>query len=166
MGLRVVDPLPARDLASELDVFVMPPGNLPGAPEEMVETLASRDSGWSAATILECERPLILYNPCHSEARQESDLMHELSHLIEGHEPSGFDTLGGRLLSRSYDEEQEDEAAWLGGCLQLPRPAIFRAAKRGWSNEEIAERYTASVQMVRYRRNVTGVDKQLRHMSR
>jgi len=164
LGLDVTDPLPARNLASHLDVLVMPPGNLPNAPDTLVNTLTKRDNDWSAATIIGCEQSLIIYNPAHSKRRQESDLMHELSHLIEEHEPQGIETFNGRLLSRSYDEEQEKEAAWLGGCLQLPRTAVFKAAQEGMNNSEIGECYCASEQMVRYRRNVTGVNKQLEHM--
>lgn len=164
LGLDITDPLPARTLASHLDVLVMPPGNLPNFPETLVSTLTKKHNDWSAATIVGCKQPLIIYNPAHSERRQESDLMHELSHLIEEHEPRGIQTFEGGLLSRSYDEEQEKEAAWLGGCLQLPRPAVFQAARRGIDNSEIADYYCASKQMVRYRRNVTGVNKQLEYM--
>jgi len=65
------------------------------------------------------------------------------------------------LLSRSYDEEQEKETAWLEGCLQLPRLAVFRAARKGVDNSKIGEYYRASEQIVRYRRDVAGVNKQL-----
>ncbi|PSQ69141.1 MAG: hypothetical protein BRD29_02285 [Bacteroidetes bacterium QH_2_67_10] len=55
------------------------------------------------------------------------------------------------LRVSSYDRAQEDEAAWLGGCLQIPRTAMLRAVSRGMDNETIARHYTASTQMVQFR---------------
>ena len=127
----------------------------------MCQTLKG-DSGWSAVTVMSFSSPTIIYNPVHSAARQQSNFMHEMAHLIEEHEPSGFDWSKG-LPCRSYDRAQEDEAAWLGGCLQIPRKAMLRAVSRGMDNETIARHYTASTQMVQFRRNVTGVDQQLKN---
>jgi len=49
----------------------------------------------------------------------------------------------------------------LGGCLQIPRPALLWALRRQMTTPEIADHYGASEKMVRYRRNVTGVDAQM-----
>jgi hypothetical protein len=46
--------------------------------------------------------------------------MHELAHVIIGHEPARVDvTEGGSLILNTYNREQEDEADWLAGCLSL-----------------------------------------------
>lgn len=64
------------------------------------------------------------------------------------------------LLSR-FDAAQEAEAAYLGGCLQIPREGLLWALRRHMSTAEIARHFGASELMVRYRRNVTGVDRQV-----
>jgi len=52
--------------------------------------------------------------------------MHELAHLIIGHEPARVVVSPDMILAvRTYDQGQEEEAAWLSGCLLLPRPALL-----------------------------------------
>lgn len=70
--------------------------------------------------------------------------------------------MGGFL--RNLDVEQENEAEWLGSCLQLPRPALIYSLKRSMTIEQIAEYYNCSNDMVQYRINITGVKKQLSYM--
>ncbi len=53
-------------------------------------------------------------------------LMHELSHIMLGHElATASRTADGHFLNGNYDEAQEREADWLGGTLLLPRPALL-----------------------------------------
>ena len=54
-----------------------------------------------------------------SESRIQSDIMHELAHVLLGHKMEEINPSLGFPL-RKYDQSQEDEAEWLGGCLQLP----------------------------------------------
>lgn len=63
---------------------------------------------------------------------------------------------------RSYDPVQEDEASWLGGCLQLPRSALLWAIRRGMNNDMMVDYFGASMDQVKYRRQITGVDFQVR----
>ena len=52
--------------------------------------------------------------------------MHEMAHLICKHKPAELVPVGGFPFSlREYDAVQEEEANWLGACLQLPRPALL-----------------------------------------
>ena len=67
----------------------------------------------------------------------------------------------GTWMIRSYDKQQEDEAAWLAGCLLLPRPALVVIARRSKVNDAAA-RYEVSAQLLRYRMNATGVTRQMR----
>ena len=67
----------------------------------------------------------------------------------------------GKWTLRSYDDQQEAEAAWLSGCLLLPRPALLRIAKLKLSDREAAARYGVSEQLLRYRKDITGVTRQL-----
>lgn len=108
-----------------------------------------------------------MHNPTHSDARQQSNIMHELAHIICDHKVDKdklVNSLSGFL--RNYDEIQENEAEWLGACLQLPRQALLYSLKNNLSEDDIALKYCASVEMVRFRINTSGVKNQLRYSRR
>ena len=84
--------------------------------------------------------------------------MHEIAHIICEH-PTANSGINGSL--RSYDEEQEEEARYMGGCLQITRAGLLWALRRRMTKEQIAKHFLASVDLVRYRQNVTGADKQI-----
>ena len=87
--------------------------------------------------------------------------MHEIAHVICKHEKYESRRMDGvDILLRTYDEQQEKEAEWLGGCLQLPREALLWHIQKNRSVKEIAEFFTASEKMVRFRMNSTGVKRQ------
>jgi len=89
--------------------------------------------------------------------------MHELAHIICGHNPSGIVLVGTSPLPlRVYDQAQEEEAAWLGGCLQLPRRALLSCVAGGMTTAEIAAQFGASERLVAWRRNQTAADVQVR----
>ena len=48
-----------------------------------------------------------------------------------------------------------------GVYLQIPRPQLLSLSRRGYSLEALAEHFHASEEMVRFRRNMTGVQKLL-----
>jgi hypothetical protein len=74
-------------------------------------------------------------------------MIHELSHIICKHQPIKIGTLPGLPFPvREYDAGQEEEAIWLGACLQLPRAGLLWARRQGMGDEEIAEYYGASIQ--------------------
>ena len=101
---------------------------IPDIPPECVGTLLADGESWSAATVVEGNRHAIILNSAHSPARQNSDLMHELAHLIRAHTPARMDvSADGLLLLNTYDRKQEDEANWLAGCLLLPRATLIRS---------------------------------------
>ena len=155
--------MPALRLAAHLGVIVIGPSAIPGIPAEVVKCLLGECRGlWSAVTIVGSDNVLIVYNTSHADTRQESDLMHELAHLICEHKPARIEPPGRFPWAlRTFDLVQEREAEWLGGCLQIPRDAILFLVRRGYDNEAIAAQFAASEDMVRFRRNMTGVDKQI-----
>lgn len=163
VGLSESSPLPARSLAKALDVVVMGPRDIPGIPEPLVtQMLFEFAQSWSGVTIPVDGQTLIIYNSTHGPARQESDLMHELAHILCKHKPAKVDP-PGKLpwAARTYDPEQEEQAAWLGGVLQIPRPALVSSISKELDNPAIAALFGASLEMVRFRRNTSGVDIQL-----
>jgi len=122
---------------------------------------------FSAATIhLPDGGVVALTNPLNqSVARRDSDLAHELAHLILKHEPSQVNRIGD-LTFFDCDPEQEEEANWLAGCLLLPRPLLLIAARQGLTAEQVAEENAVSIQMARFRLNASGVYFQVKRGSR
>ena len=154
-------PLPADELADYVDVQVVVPTDIPGMSAASLRILEDEYDDWSALTISGPAGILVVSNPQNSPARHSSDLAHECAHLLLRHAPStlmfGPD---GTWTLRSYDQEQEEEAGWLSGCLLLPRPALLRIAESGLSTPEATARYAVSEQLLRYRMGITGVRKQ------
>jgi predicted transcriptional regulator len=165
LKLRPTDPLDAWALAALLRIRVLTPCDVPGLSEACLRTLLHDDpDSWSAVTLrLGRFGDLIILNSAHSPARQASDLAHELAHVLLGHRPTRVDvTEDQQLLLRTYDPNQEDEAAWLAGCLLLPRPALLAIVRGGGLTIEAARRYGVSMDMLAYRLRVTGVELQRR----
>ena len=86
--------------------------------------------------------------------------MHETAHILCAHPPAKIARIGGCSF-RTYDPTHEGEAEWLGGCLQITREGLLWAIYQGMNNEDIAAHFGASLDMVRFRRNTTGVDAQI-----
>lgn len=105
------------------------------------------------------DRVVVVYNPLSGESRRRSNLAHELAHTLLDHELSRIEKLGD-IAFLSCDPTQEEEAAWLSGCLLLPRALLLVEVGRGSSAQDIARKYGVSERMARYRLNVTGVVRQ------
>jgi hypothetical protein len=162
LGLEADAPLPAARLASYLKITLMGPEQIPGMSLEHLECLLQRDrSSWSALTLTMDSCTMIVHNTAHAKTRQESNLMHEMAHIICKHAPAELIQFGGLpFLLRNYDADQEEEASWLGACLQLPRSALWVAVKRRMTVSEMAQYFQASEDLIRFRRQKTGVDQQ------
>lgn len=163
LGLAPTRPLDATLLAASLGIDVRSVDEVPDLDAESRDVLASDSGSWSAVTITNGARHVVILNSAHSAGRSASDLMHELAHVLIGHEPSRVDiTEDGSLILNTYGKAQEDEANWLAGCLLLPRDALLSIVRRGLAVDAAAAEYGASVPMVEYRLNVTAVHLQLR----
>lgn len=167
VGVSKSSPLPARALAKKLEVTIVGPLEIPGFPEGLAtQMLVQYAAKWSACTFKAGERHFILHNTTHESPRQESNLMHELAHVWLKHKPDKIEPPGRLPFPiRSFNEDQEDEAKWLGGCFQIPRDALLGLLRRRLDNIAIAAYFNASEEMVRYRRNLTGIDAQISRSS-
>lgn len=164
LGLKPHDALCAFDLIKHLQIPLFIPQDFKELDQEHLdELLGNGKDHWSAATIpLSDSKSIIIHNPEHSFQRQQSNLMHELAHVIREHkvDPEIKET-GLAGLLRHHNQEQEAEAIWFGGCLQLPREALIWALKQQMNESEISNHFNASEEMVKYRINITGVKKQI-----
>lgn len=159
-NLASTSPLSPFVLARELQVAVVQPSDLKHLAEDVRRRLLGQHSDcWSAITIPGKRRPLIVYNPSHSEARQNSDLMHELAHILLGHKPTMvFIDPNTNLSLRTHDKGQEEEANWLAGCLLLPRDVLLQVKAIHLGDEASCRHYGVSAKMLSYRMNVSGVN--------
>ncbi len=162
LDLAPVAPLAPTSLAKHLEVRVVDPKDIPDLSDSVLTVLGGDGrKEWSAVTLSGGRHDLVIVNPWNSEARQSSDLMHELAHLVLRHEPSVMMFApDGAWALRSYDEEKEEEANWLSGSLLLPRPALLQFARSGKSDDSVKREFRVSQALLTYRRNVTGVNRQ------
>lgn len=163
LNIHPCHPLCAFKLAEHLQVPVFNATEFLTLPHE-IELLSGAngvDFGWSALTMLtKAGNRIIIHNSFHSLSRQQSNMMHELAHIICNHEHSkqnyDFEIPFGM---RDFNELQEEEAICLGSTLQLPTPSLLWANKRNMTTELIASHFNASTEMVTYRMNMSGVAK-------
>ena len=164
LRLRNFDPLRPDQVAADLGVTLCTPRDIPGlSPSAVRILLGEEQDSWSAITLSTPDQDLVIYNSAHSPGRRANDIMHELAHVMRGHDPGRVMFFpDGNIALRTYDQNQEDEANWLAGCLLLPRDALTHIKAHGITEEAAARTYQVSVQLLKYRLNVTGVNVQFR----
>ncbi len=160
---RPIEPLSATAVAEYYHVTVWHPHDIVGIPiNDLQHLLGPGREEWSGFTLRIGGRHLVVLNSAQSTRRQNSVLMHELAHIILGHElASAMLTGAGDFVPSTYNQEQEDEAAWLGGTLLLPRPALLWMRRQRLSDEEAATHFGVSPDLLRWRIRMTGIDYQL-----
>lgn len=156
LQIRPYAPMPASVLVDYHRVLVLRPAELPGVAEEDAQRLEShRDWDGILLPHLPDHPPVIVLRPDLPPARRESTIMHEMAHLLLRHAPVTWDAASGSLTPRRSQDEHE--ATYLGGCLQIPRVGLVFALQTKFGVKRTAEYFGASDQMVSYRMNVTGV---------
>jgi Zn-dependent peptidase ImmA (M78 family) len=113
---------------------------------------------FSAVTIFNGHKRLIVHNESHHPNRQASNLTHEVSHSILEHQPTPIASADGQ---RYWNSEVEDEANWLGAALLVPREGALSMAKNDYTIAEIAARYGVSESLTRWRISQTGIAQQV-----
>jgi len=168
LSRKSIDPLPARDVAQHFDVTIWEPKDVEGiSASDRQQLLSAGHEEWSGFTLRVGLRHLVVVNSAQSPRRQNSVLMHELAHIILGHDlASATFADGGEFIPSTYNQDQEDEAAWLGGTLLLPRPALLWMRRGRLSDEDAATHFGVSPDLLRWRIRMTGIDYQLGLVSR
>ena len=159
MHLKPGDCMIALELAMHVGCVVRAADELVGIAK--LEHLKSiQDDAFFACTFkLPKGRNAIVFNPLMPETRRNSDIAHEVSHIVLDHPLSRLERLGD-VAFLSCNKQQEEEAAWLSGCLLLPRFALINDLSKGMVSATIADKRNLSKPMVDYRVRVTGVDRQ------
>lgn len=134
-------------------------------PFEQLEELETIQAfSFSAAMFDIAGRKIIVTNPLRSPARRNSDIAHEISHVLLEHELSEIRYIDD-VPFRTCLPDQEEEATTLGGTVLLPRQLLLASARRNpsLSPEQVATEYDVTVEMARFRLNSTGVLRQTAH---
>jgi hypothetical protein len=161
LGLDPHAPLAVPELAARHRALIKTPEQEPGLRTESLQALSEFSDCWSAITVRTPDGAIIINNPLHNDGRQNSNVTHEIAHLVLRHAPGALQTISGCVL-RDFDEIQEAEAALLGETLLAPRVSLEWAARRRMNLPMTARWLGASDELVRYRANLTGVRRQFR----
>ena len=159
MGLSPSDCMDGVELATHVGCTVRPADELVDIAK-LRQLKRIQDDAFFACTFKLPTGHAIVFNPLMPETRRNSDIAHEVSHILLDHRLSRLERLGG-VAFLSCDKQQEEEAAWLSGCLLLPRFSLVHDLTQGMQSKTIGQRRVLSPDMVDYRRRVTGVERQL-----
>jgi Zn-dependent peptidase ImmA (M78 family) len=118
-------------------------------------TTAAQDE-FSAVSVFDGRRRLIVHNDSHHPCRQAANIAHELSHAVLMHPPTPpFNDNG----ERNYSDEIkafEDEANWLGPALLISEEAALHIVKQKLAICQAIQLYGVSEKLINMRINVTG----------
>jgi IrrE N-terminal-like domain len=119
MGLDPRDQADIRQLAKHINVDVIPGDRL--VDHARLEELERTQPGaFSAATFhLPGGRTIAVYNPCSDPGRTNSDIGHEIAHILLDHDVREIQQIAGHTFI-TCNPDQEEEATWLAGCLLPP----------------------------------------------
>jgi hypothetical protein len=164
LGLEKIARLDPRDLSSYLGVTIWTPHDINGLDPGVLRQLLQVDpASWSAVTITVGPASAIIINSSHAVTRQNNSLAHELSHLILKHKPAKvFVTSDGMMVMNYYDPTHEEEANCLSSTLLVPREGLLHLLSRGNTDTQMANHFGVSMVLLRMRKNITGVTRQLR----
>ena len=127
MELGPAEPVRSVTIAEHLGIELRPADELidRGRLQELQDLQYDAFSG--ATFRLPSGRIVVVFNPLNDPGRTNSDVAHEISHLILEHPARTVERVGG-LNFFTCDAEEEQEANWLAGCLLLPRPLLVKEA--------------------------------------
>ena len=162
-GLSDQGALSADRLAKELRVTVWSTSEVAGLTPTVLSVLNDKtDQSWSALTMRLGASHLVVFKLVSYNGRRNNVIMHELAHIILGHELATACILeDGSLVPGNFDQDQEDEADWLAGALLLPRSALLSIRRRQLSDHAACKEHLVSLEMLKWRFRMTGVDYQL-----
>lgn len=162
MGLKVYSPIDLHQLLARLRIEVVALSQFSERRSQQVSHLMDADaSGFSSLLLpLGNGARLILVNDAHSQNRQNSSIAHEIGHALLAHP---VEALSGHFDSRRINQDLEDEAAYLAGCILIPNEAAWQIVKSGITMDSAQRHYGVSSQMLKYRLGVSGARNRMRY---
>lgn len=158
MGVGDLANVDASQFAAHLGIEVRSASDLIDVSK--LEAIDSAQPGaFSACTFEIGDRRIIVWNPLSLPGRVQSDIAHEVSHILLKHSVKEIQQVG-EFSFFACDPEEEQEATWLAGCLLLPRAMLVVDARRNLPAESIANAHGVSLQMANFRLRTTGVLRQ------
>ena len=163
LGVSPEEPLDPRAFAAFLGVRVVTPQDFPGLSRKALKQLTVTDpDSWSAVTISQRGIHLVILNSSQPLTRQANSLVHELAHIVLNHKTDDAQVSAEGILFRAqFNKEQEDEAAWLAGCLLVPAEGLLDVYRRVRVPRLLAQEFGVSQPLVAWRLRMTGVQKRL-----
>ena len=159
LGMDRLDGLNPRQLARHLDIPVVPLSDLSATLPGARHFLSAERKAFSAITVFDGHRRMVVHNDSHSEARQNSNLAHELAHALLRHEPvPALDSITG---CRNWNDTNEQEAEWLGGELLVTSEIALAVARGEFTKQQARQRFGVSDAMLIWRLNKTGAGKRV-----
>jgi len=162
LHLEPHSPLCPRRLAKHLDIPIFGIKHNSCLPNKIKEYWANHpDNSFSGLIISDKNYKEIHHNDYNHPRRQNSDLAHELAHIILGHD---MDVPFKDNGERAYNQNVEEEAKWLGATLLLPKKAAIFLVMNDYSRSQIEEEYQISWQLFKYRIQVTDAKRASRNI--
>jgi len=152
-------PVDIKAVAAAAGVAVVAADTL--IPVERLHDLEKVQAYAFSACTFEVEgRSVIVYSPIHTVGRSNSDIAHELAHILLDHEFSEIQEVSG-LPFRTCMPDQEEQATALGAAILVPEKALMTAAYAGANIEHVARDFEVTVPMARFRWNKLGVSRRV-----
>ena len=159
LGLGPLDRLNPRHLARYLTVPIVPLSKLSPSSPGARHFLSVEQRAFSALTVFAGHRRMVVHNDSHSEARQNSNLAHELAHALLRHEPAA--ALDSSTGCREWNDTKEEEAEWLGGELLVTSDMALAVARGQLTRQQAQKHLGVSEEMLNWRINKTGAAKRV-----
>ena len=157
LGLGPLDRLVPGQLARHLNIPVIPLSDLSTTLPNARHFLSVERNAFSALTVFDGHRRMIVHNDSHSRARQNSNLAHELAHALLRHEP--VPALDSETGCRRWNDINEQEAAWLSGELLVTRDMALAVARGRLTEHQARQRLGVSDAMLKWRINKLGANR-------
>jgi Zn-dependent peptidase ImmA (M78 family) len=153
LGFLASDPLCPFQLAEHLAVPVVGLSKLEGLDTRHLDFVRlDEDATFSATTVVERSFKLIVHNDFHHPFRQNSNVMHELAHILLGHPPRP-PLVGDNC--RHFDPVAEFEANQLAFTLLVPKKAALWIIESRMGNLAASSLYGVSNALLTHRLNIT-----------
>ena len=167
LGKAPHEPLCPWELAKSLEIPVLSLTQLANDEPDAVSCLLNgAQAEFSAVSVFEGKKRLIVHNDAHHPCRQAANIAHELSHAILLHPPTPPFNDNGERNYCARIKEYEDEANWLGPALLISEEAALHIATSKLSMPRASQIYNASEKLIRMRLNVTGARRRASYQKR